>query len=102
VVEWDVEVISRPFYILKWAVRPSEPAEIPAEWKVFFRSAVNLKMPGKIYVIAVILDVVYQLIALHTVYPGEALLVGCLLAVVPYLFIRAPVTRIASHRREQP
>ena len=52
--------------------------------------------------IAVILDVVYQLIALHTVYPGEALLVGCLLAVVPYLFIRAPVTRLACHRREQP
>jgi hypothetical protein len=57
---------------------------------------------GKIYVIAVILDVVYQLIALHTVYPGEALLVGCLLAVIPYVFIRVPVTRIASHRREQP
>jgi hypothetical protein len=37
VVEWDVKVISRPFYIPKWDVSTSEPAEIPAEWKVFFR-----------------------------------------------------------------
>jgi hypothetical protein len=45
VVEWDVEIISRPLYILKWDVSASEPDEIPAEWKVFFRAAVNLTMP---------------------------------------------------------
>jgi hypothetical protein len=35
-VEWDVEVISSPFYITKWDVRASEPVELPAEWEVFF------------------------------------------------------------------
>jgi hypothetical protein len=45
VVRWDVEVISRPFDAPKWDVRTSELAEIPAEWKGFFRSIVNLTMP---------------------------------------------------------
>jgi hypothetical protein len=45
VVEWDVEVIWRPFFIPKWDVSASKPDEGPAEWKEFFRSAVNLTMP---------------------------------------------------------
>ena len=44
-VEWDGEVISRPVYTPKWDISASESAEIPAEWKLFFRSAVNLTMP---------------------------------------------------------
>ena len=40
-----MKVISRPFYIPKWDVSTSEPAEIPAEPKVFFRSVVNVTMP---------------------------------------------------------
>jgi hypothetical protein len=50
VVEWDVEVISRPFYSSKWDVSASEADEIPAEWKGFFRSAVNLTMPLKLVI----------------------------------------------------
>ena len=46
VVEWSAEVILRPFHHLKWDVSASEPDEIPTEWKGFFRSAVNLIMPG--------------------------------------------------------
>jgi hypothetical protein len=47
VVEWDVKVISRSFYGPKWGVSTSEPDEIATEWKVFFRSAVNLTMPRR-------------------------------------------------------
>jgi hypothetical protein len=50
-VEWDVEVISSPFYIPKWDVRASEPVELPTEWKVFFRSAVNLTMPFEVHLV---------------------------------------------------
>ena len=46
-VEWDIEVISSPFYSPKWDVRASEPVELPAEWKVFFRSAITLTMPAE-------------------------------------------------------
>jgi hypothetical protein len=54
------------------------------------------KSIGKVFTLAVVLDVVYQLIEHRwTVYPGEAVLVAIILAIVPYLVIRGPVNRIA-------
>lgn len=53
------------------------------------------KSVGKVFVLALILDVVYQIIVLRFVYPGEAVLVAFLLAIVPYLILRGLVTRIA-------
>ncbi len=49
---------------------------------------------GKIFIIAIILDIVYQIKVHHTVYPGETLLVALVLAVVPYVLLRGPVNRI--------
>jgi hypothetical protein len=54
---------------------------------------------GKIFVLAVILDVMYQLIVFRWVYPGETVIVATVLALVPYLLIRGPVTRIRRRRR---
>jgi hypothetical protein len=56
------------------------------------------KSVGKVFVIALALDVVYQLKELHTVYPIEALIVALLLAIVPYLLLRGLVTRLASKK----
>jgi hypothetical protein len=49
---------------------------------------------GKVFIIAIILDGVYQLKVHHTVYPGELILVSLLLAVVPYMLFRGPANRI--------
>lgn len=57
---------------------------------------------GKVFVVGVILDVVYQLIVLHMVYPGEAIVVAILLAAVPYMLVRASVTRLAGWRTRKP
>jgi hypothetical protein len=53
------------------------------------------KSVGKVFVLALILDVVYQVIVLRFVYPGEAIVVALALAIVPYLIVRGLVTRIA-------
>lgn len=53
------------------------------------------KSVGKVFVLAIILDIIYQVIVLGFVYPGEALIVALLLAIVPYLITRGLVTRIA-------
>jgi hypothetical protein len=53
------------------------------------------KRVGKIFIIAVILDVVYQLKVHSTIYPGETLIVAFALAIVPYLVLRGPINRIA-------
>ncbi|MGH8624558.1 MAG: hypothetical protein ACREYC_04590 [Gammaproteobacteria bacterium] len=53
------------------------------------------KSVGKVFVLALILDVVYQVIVLRFVYPGEAIVVALALAIVPYLIVRGLVTRLA-------
>lgn len=50
---------------------------------------------GKIFLIAIALDVVYQIIELKAFYPTEALIVAILLAFIPYLILRGPVARLA-------
>jgi hypothetical protein len=62
------------------------------------------KRVGKVFILAVVLDVVYQLIVLHFVYPGEALIVAFILAIIPYVLLRGPamrVARIIEARRKQ-
>ena len=50
---------------------------------------------GKVFVVAILLDLVYQVVVLE-IYPGEALIVAVLLAIVPYAVLRGVVTRIAG------
>ena len=56
------------------------------------------KSIGKVFILALVLDVVFQLIALGMVYPGEAIFVATVLAIVPYLILRGLVTRVARKR----
>src|SRR6195256_2284562 len=53
------------------------------------------KSVGKVFVLALVLDVVYQIIVLRFVYPGEAIMVAFVLAIAPYLILRGLVTRVA-------
>jgi len=53
------------------------------------------KSVGKVYILALVLDVVYQIIVQHFVYPGETLIVAFVLAILPYLILRGSVTRLA-------
>jgi hypothetical protein len=54
------------------------------------------KAVAKVFVIAAIIDAVYQVMVFRWVYPGELLLVAFLLACVPYLLIRGPANLIAG------
>jgi len=51
---------------------------------------------AKVFVMATIIDVVYQVMDFGWVYPIQALVVAFLLACVPYLLIRGPANRIAT------
>jgi hypothetical protein len=54
------------------------------------------KSVGKVFIVAIVLDVVYQLIVARWVYPFEVILVAFILAIMPYLVLRGVVNRIAS------
>lgn len=51
---------------------------------------------GKVFALAVILEAIYQLMVQRGVYAGELLIVATSLAVVPYVLLRGPVSRIAK------
>lgn len=56
------------------------------------------KSVGKVFLLALVLDVVYQIIVERFVYPGEAIVVAFVLAILPYLILRGLVTRLASRK----
>jgi hypothetical protein len=49
---------------------------------------------GKVFVMAAAMDAIYQVVQLHWIYPGEALMVATLLSVLPYLVFRGLVHRV--------
>ena len=51
--------------------------------------------------IAVLLDVVYQLLVLKTFYLPQALIVAFVLGVVPYVLVRGPIRRILRKKYSQ-
>lgn len=60
------------------------------------------KSVGRIFILALVLDTIYQIIVLRFVYPGEAIIVAFVLAIVPYLIVRGLVTRAARKKRTAP
>jgi hypothetical protein len=75
----------------------------PYLWSIFTNPATRrdllrqgLTDVGKVFIVAVILDLTYEMTVYRWVYPGQALIVAAVLAFIPYLLIRGPVTRIVS------
>lgn len=75
-------------------------ARDPAQTRVMLT---NLwRIAGKVFLIALVLDAIYQIIVFHWIYPFQALIVATVLAFVPCMLVRAIGNRIVSmaHRRQ--
>jgi hypothetical protein len=59
------------------------------------------KLVGKVFLVAVALDVIYQLIVFQWVYPVETLIVATMLALVPCMVVRAIGNRIVTFIRQR-
>jgi hypothetical protein len=76
----------RPAYLWTVFSHPEERRRLLAEgWKAI----------GKVFILAILLDVVYQLMVFRRIYPVEVLDVAVILAVVPYALLRGAITRLA-------
>ncbi len=80
----------------------------PYFWAIFITPDYRLdrlregwKDVGKVFIVAIVIDLVYQIMILRWFYPGEALLVAALLAFVPYLVFRGAVNRLARSIRRK-
>jgi hypothetical protein len=65
----------------------------PAERRELLRN--GWKDVGKVFMLAAVLDLIYQLIVHRGVYLGEVIFVAATLAIVPYVLLRGPINRIA-------
>ncbi len=66
----------------------------PQEFRIRLRE--GLISTARIILLGLGMDVVYQHMVLKTFYPGEAVLMTLLLAVLPYLALRGPAARVAG------
>ncbi len=87
-------------------VRDARTSQTPYAWSLFTDKVNRMrrvrdgwKSVAKIFVIAALLDGIYQIIVFHTFYPGETLIVAFILAIVPYVLLRGPVNRFVRWRK---
>jgi hypothetical protein len=93
------------FFAIRSGLADARAGKPPYFWSLFSdrghrveRIKDGWKGVGKVFILAIVLDVVYQIIVLRFVYPGEAIIVAIVLAIVPYLIVRGPVTRLARKK----
>lgn len=50
---------------------------------------------ARVILLGLCMDLIYQVIVFDTFHPAEAVIIAGLLAFVPYLLLRGPITRVA-------
>ena len=95
------------FFAIRGAFKDAREGKPPYFWGLFTdpqeRTAMlkdGWKSVGKVFILAIVLDVIYQLIELRWIYPGEAIIVAIILAIVPYILVRGPLNRILRRFHE--
>jgi hypothetical protein len=93
------------FLAFKAGKRDAAAGEPAFLWELFNRPEERSRLLrsawmdiGKIFTVALVLDTVYQLIVFRTVHIVQALIVGVVLAILPYVLLRGPVTRVLRGR----
>lgn len=91
-------------FAIRDGIRDARAGRSPYFWTVLVNPAQRsarlrecIAAIGKVFLIAVLIDVVYQIVELKDLFPTEALVVGALVAFIPYLVLRGPAARVA-HR----
>lgn len=93
------------FFAIRDGLRDARAGSPPYFWSLFTDAQHRRELIrsgwrsiGKIIVLAIALDVVYQIIVLHGLRPFETVFIAILLAILPYLLLRGLVTRLARRR----
>lgn len=56
------------------------------------------KAVGNVFLLAIGMDLVYQIVVLKGLRPVQGLIIAVVLAIVPYVLLRGPVNRLARRR----
>jgi len=89
------------FFAVRAGLKDAREAQPAFMWAVLTNPAGRrrllgsaLKDIGRVLVMAVVLDTTYQLLVLRAFYPVQLIIVVVTCAVVPYVLVRGPVTRL--------
>jgi hypothetical protein len=93
------------FFAIKDGRKDAREERVPYFWAIFTSPGhrrdllhSGWKSVGKVFIIALILDAVYQYIQLRMFYPGEAIVVAFVLAIIPYVLLRGPANRLTPRK----
>jgi hypothetical protein len=96
-------------FAIRDGLKDSREGRAPYFWAIFTERACQSALiregwqaETKVFVLAVLMDLIYQYLILRWLYPVAALFVAFMLAFVPYLLIRGPVNRMARRLRSHP
>ena len=94
-------------FAIRAGILDARKGETPYLWRFFFsknhRGTIakeTWKHVGRIFLIGLVLDIGYQLIVVFKLktepyfYPLESVIVAACLAIIPYLLLRGPVSRL--------
>jgi hypothetical protein len=88
---------------IRAGLRDARQNRPPFLWAVLWNPAYRRELlrngwkdVGKVFVLAMILDAVYQLIVHRGVYILELLITAAVLAIAPYILLRGPIGRAAK------
>ncbi len=97
-----LQPIMAAFFAVRSGLKDAKEGKPAYFWALFTDPAHRREMIrdgwksiGRVFILAIVIDGIYQFIVSRWFYPGEALMVAIVLAIFPYLLIRGPVNRIA-------
>jgi hypothetical protein len=97
-----LQPIMATFFAVRDGLKDARDGRPPYFWAIFtdplhLRDLLQdgWRSVGKIFILAAVLDVTYQLLVLKGLRPIETLLIATLLAIVPYVVVRGPVNRVS-------
>ena len=90
------------YFAIRSGLADASADKPPYFWALLWDSSARMalikdgwKSVSRVFLLAIVLDVLYQLYVLHFVYPIQSITVALILAIVPYLILRGLVTRVA-------
>ena len=54
---------------------------------------------ARVFIVSIVIDLIYQIYVLGWIYPLQAVFIATVLALLPYVLVRGPVSRVVSMRQ---
>src|SRR5271170_1881591 len=96
-----LQPLSAAILAVRSGLRDARTGRSPYGWAVVFNSKDrhDLLREGwrelaKVFIVAILIDLVYEVIVFRKIYPGQTLIVASVLALLPYPLIRGSFNRI--------